>query len=159
MGSRNFWRIAERAGGLAIAAALMAQQAGVLSIGPAPKLIARRGDTAEVKTPVVVQPGYHVNSNTPTEEYLLPLKLSWEKGPLEAVEIIYPKPKLEKYDFSERPIPVFTGNFEIVTKFRVTEAAQPGPGIVLGKLRYQACSNNSCLPPKTVEVRLSTQIR
>jgi hypothetical protein len=153
---KSFWALVSWFG---VAVALAAQAGGVLSIGPVGKLTARRNEVAEVRVPVLLQPGYHVNSNTPSEAYLIPLRLTWEKGPLEVLSIVFPKPKLEKYDFSPNPISVFTGNFEIVTRFRVAASAESGPGIVVGKLRYQACTTSACLPPKTVEVRLPTQIR
>lgn len=103
--------------------------------------------------------GFHVNSNTPTEDYLIPLRLNWEKGPLVAEAVIYPQPRMEKYQFSPKPISVFTGDFEILTKFKVNAAASRGPGILLGKLRYQACNDNACFPPKTVDVKLPFHIQ
>ena len=33
-------------------------------------------------------------------------------------------------------------------------SAPAGLGAVNGKLRYQACTDKMCLPPKTVDVRL-----
>lgn len=112
-----------------------------------------------MKTAVVLQSGYHVNSNTPSEGYLIPLRLTWEPGTLETVEVVFPKPHMEKSDFSPTPLSVFTGNFELVTKFKVGAGAQSGPGAVLGKLRYQACNSNSCLPPKTIEIKLPVVVQ
>jgi hypothetical protein len=66
---------------------------------------------------------------------------------------------MEKYEFSDKPLSVFTGDFELTAKFKAPAGASQGPGIMLGKLRYQACNNNSCFPPKTVEVRLSYQVQ
>ena len=109
---------------------------------------AKRGVSILVKTTVLLQSGYHCNSSTPSESYLIPLRLTWETGTLETVEVVFPKAQMEKYDFSPTPLSVFTGNFDLVTKFRVASGAQSGPGLVLGKLRYQACNSNSCLPPK-----------
>ncbi len=120
---------------------------------------AKRGASIVVKTTVLLQSGYHCNSNTPSESYLIPLRLSWEPGTLETVEVVFPKPHLEKYDFSPTPLSVFTGNFDLVTKFKVAAGAQSGPGIVLGKLRYQACNSNSCLPPKTIEIKLPVVVQ
>ena len=114
----------------------------------------KHNKTLEVKIPVLLKPGYHVNSNTPSEAYLIPLRLTWEPGPLQAVEVVFPKPHMEKYEFSPNPLSVFTGDFELVTKFKVPTDAPNGPGMALGKLRYQACNHNSCLPPKTVEIKL-----
>lgn len=104
--------------------------------------------------------GYHVNSNTPSEEYLIPLKLTWTApGALQGGEITYPKPSLEKYEFSEKPISVYTGSFDLVAHFKVAASAPAGPGVAAGKLKYQACSNKACYPPKTVDVTLPYQIQ
>ena len=108
---------------------------------------------------MLLQPGYHANSHTPSESYLIPLRLTWEPGPLEAVDVVYPKPQMEKYEFADKPLSVYTGNFEIVTKFKVGASAPDGPNLAVGKLRYQACTNNLCLPPKTVEVKLPVVIQ
>ena len=156
MALRSFWKCVSF---LTAATVLAAQTGGVVTIGQVGKLTGKRNDIAEARIPVLLQPGYHVNSHTPAESYLIPLRLTWEKGPLEAIETVFPKPKLEKYEFSQKPVSVFTGSFELVTKFRILPAASPGPGVVLGKLRYQACSTSACLPPKTVEVRLPIQVR
>lgn len=124
------------------------------------KLVVKRGASAEAKISVSVQPGFHVNSNTPSDAYLIPLKLTWVAGgALEPGAVIFPKPRMEKYEFSEKPLSVFTGDFELTAKFKASASASQGPGIMLGKLRYQACNNNSCFPPKTVEVRVSYQVQ
>jgi cytochrome c biogenesis DsbD-like protein len=134
-------------------------QTSVLSIGSLKKVEAKPAATLEVKIPVLLQPGYHVNSNTPSEAYLIPLRLTWERGPLQAAEVVFPKPHMEKYEFSPNPLSVFTGDFELVTKFKVAADAPNGPGMALGKLRYQACNHNSCLPPKTIEIRLPVVVQ
>ena len=59
----------------------------------------------------------------------------------------------------DQPLSVFTGNFEIVTKFKVPADTTSGPAIIAGKLRYQACNNNMCFPPKTVDVKLAVEIQ
>ena len=91
-----------------------------------PDAFARRGAALAVKTSVVLKSGYHVNSNTPSESYLIPLRLIWERGALETVEVVFPKPHIEKYEFSENPLSVFTGDFELVTKFKVAANAPGG---------------------------------
>ena len=131
----------------------------MLSIAPLPKVAGKRNAELEVKVPAVLQNGYHVNSHTPSESYLIPLRLTWEPGALKVVDVLYPKPHMQKYQFSPTPLSVLTGNFEIVTKFKVAPDAAAGPGMLVGKLRYQACNDSSCLPPKTVEVKLPVQIQ
>ena len=120
----------------------------------------KRNAAVQAKIPVSVQPGFHVNSNTPTDEYLIPLRLTWTStGALEGGSVTYPKPSMEKYEFAEKPLSVFTGNFELVANFKVAASAPAGPGAAVGKLRYQACNDRACFPPKTVEVTVPYQIQ
>jgi hypothetical protein len=46
-----------------------------------------------------------------------------------------------------------------VTDFKVAANAPAGPGAAVGKLRYQACNDRACFPPKTVEVTVPYQIQ
>jgi hypothetical protein len=129
-------------------------------VGEVRKVAGHRGAAVEAKIPVSVLPGYHVNSNKPTLDYLIPLKLTWAAtGALEGGEVVYPKPDLEKYDFEEKPLSVYTGNFEIAAHFKVAANAPAGPGAAAGKLRYQACSSKACYPPKTVDITVPYQIQ
>jgi thioredoxin:protein disulfide reductase len=131
-------------------------QGNVLTIAPPDKVTAKAGAPAEASLTVQLRPGYHCNSNTPSDEYLIPLKLTWSAGALESAEVSYPKPRMEKYSFSEKPLSVYTGDFKIVTKFKA--GAAPGISALSGKLRYQACTDRMCLPPKTVDVTLPVEI-
>ena len=131
-----------------------AQTPGVLSVSDSTKLNVPRGGEVTQTLKLQLQPGYHVNSNAPNEEYLVPMKLTWDSAAVEIVAVHYPKPASEKTDFSDKPLSVFTGNFEILTKFRRAPKASPGPGFLNGKLRYQACNDKMCLPPKTLEVKI-----
>ena len=132
---------------------------GYLSAGEPQKAAGKRNAALRVKIPLVVKEGYHVNSNQPSEEYLIPLKLTWSSmGALEGGTVTYPKPALEKYEFSEQPISVYTGSFDLVADFKVAAKAPAGPGAATGKLRYQACSHRACYPPKTLEITVGYQV-
>lgn len=143
----------------AISPSLRAQGNAVLSVAPPEKLSIKRGATAEVKLKAQLQPGFHVNSNAPADEFLIPLRLTWAKEPLETEQITYPKPQFEKYAFSPNPVSVFSGTFEIATRFKALTAANPGPSVMTGKLRYQACNNKECLPPRTIDVRFTVDLQ
>jgi hypothetical protein len=133
-------------------------QTNVLTYDAPKTVTAKAGGTAEMALSLKLDPAYHVNSNTPTDPYLIPLRLTWSPGPLETVEVVFPLPRTEKFGFSETPLSVFTGEFSIVTRFKVASAANPGLGVLTGKLRYQACNDRTCLTPKTIEVTLPIEI-
>ena len=142
-----------------LAVPVAAQSTDVLSVVEPPKLTVRRGETTTLALKVKLKPGYHVNSNTPSEDYLIPLRLTWDGKILRTQKVSYPTPKLEKYSFAEKPLSVFTGDFEIDTLFQVAPNAPSGPGLVAGSLRYQACNNRMCLPPRTVPVRMTVLVK
>jgi len=135
--------------------ALLAQNSGYLNVGAIGKVAGARGAAIHAKIPCTVQTGFHVNSNTPAEDYLIPLKLTWTStGALEGGQVTYPKPRQESYDFSEKPLSVFTGSFDLVANFKVAANAPAGPGSVAGKLKYQACNDHACFAPKTIDVTI-----
>jgi len=126
---------------------------------PKPEPVAAKaGSTVEVKLPLQLRDGYHVNTNTPPDPYLIPMRLTWDAGAVTVAEIVYPKPSLHKVDFFPTPLPVFSGRFELLTRFKVPASAQPGLVSVAGKLRYQACNDKMCLPPKTLDITLPVSV-
>ena len=139
---------------------LPAQTSGHLKVGESAKVAGARGAAVEVKIPVTVDAGFHVNSDHPSEDYLIPLKLSWTSlGALEGGGVVYPPAKSEKYEFADKPLSVFSGAFTLTANFKVSAKAPSGPGVATGKLRYQACSSNTCFPPKTVDVSVTYQVQ
>jgi hypothetical protein len=101
-----------------------------------------------------------VNSHTPTFDYLIPLNVTWiSTGALTPGAVTYPKPSMEKYGFSEKPLSVITGKFDLIARFKVARDAAAGPGIATGRLKYQACNDRACFAPKTVEIAIPYQIQ
>jgi len=143
---------------LACAPLSVAQSSQLLTAVPPAKITVHRNEALEVRVTVQVKNGYHINSNKPNEDHLIPLRLKWEPGPLTAGEVVFPKPEERNYSFSQKPVSVFTGDVQVTTSFKVDAAAPAGPGIALGKLRYQACSEDTCYRPAVLEIRLPYQV-
>jgi hypothetical protein len=158
MTSRNFLKRVALLALLAFPSLSPAQTNALLTAAPPQKVTARRGETVEGRVVLQLRSGYHANSNTPNEDYLIPLRLKWEPGALAAGEIVFPKPELRNYAFSSKPVSVFSGEFTVTTKFKVAGNAAAGPGVAIGKLRYQACSEDTCYRPATLEIRLPYEI-
>ena len=132
-------------------------QTNVLLMPKPEPVAAKAGTTVEVKLPLQLREGYHTNTNMPPDPYLIPLRLTWDSGAISA-EVVYPKPELHKVEFSAAPLPVFSGRFELLTRFKVPDSAQPGLVNITGKLRYQACNDRMCLPPKTIDITLPVSV-
>jgi hypothetical protein len=129
-----------------------------LTVGQPEKVVGKRNDAVQTKIPVSILDGYHVNSNTPSDEYLIPLKVTWTSlGALEGGQVTYPK--AEKITVGDQSLSVFTGKFDLGVSFKVSAKAPAGPGIATGKLGFQACNNRMCFPPKSVEINVPYQVQ
>jgi hypothetical protein len=119
----------------------------------------KRGASAQISVVVDVDGGYHVNSNRPLEKYLIPTARKLEKvAGLTTAPVIYPKAKLQKFEFSEKPLSVFEGKAVLKFSVRALPSLAAGSHTVTGKLTVQACNNQQCLRPQTLDVRIPLQV-
>ncbi|MBV9760819.1 MAG: hypothetical protein JO340_09670 [Acidobacteriaceae bacterium] len=116
----------------------------------------KQGGTAVESLRVEVLDGFHVNSDKPKDEFLIPLRLTWMGGPLEAKSISYPKP--EEVKVGGDLLNVFTGAFDIKTEFHSPSTAPVGSAAMTGKLRYQACNSSMCFRPATIDIKVPVTI-
>jgi hypothetical protein len=110
------------------------------------------GKASEIALHFRIAQGLHINSHTPQEEFLIPATFSIPEGSGVRLEgASYPAG--EEFTLPLDPgtkLSVYTGEFTI--RARIVAAA--GNHLVEGKLRYQACDNNACMPPKTIVVAI-----
>lgn len=60
---------------------------------------------------LAIDDGWHVNSNTPTEEYLIPTSVGLATGSAATLgEVVYPRGETIKLGFSERALSVYEGD-------------------------------------------------
>jgi hypothetical protein len=95
-----------------------------------------------------VASGLHINSHTPREQELIPTALTIppDSG-VRLVGAVYPPGT----DFTlpldpNTKLSVYSGEFTIQARI----VAASGNHLVEATLRYQACDNNACMPPKTI---------
>jgi hypothetical protein len=99
-----------------------------------------------------VAPGLHINSHTPSDEFLIPAVFSIPEGAGVRLEsATYPAGTILALPVDPKTkLSVYTGEFIIQARI----VASPGNHLIEAKLRYQACDNNQCLPPKTIPVAI-----
>jgi len=94
--------------------------------------------------------GLHINSHTPSDKFLIPTDFSIPDSTgvrLNAVN--YPPGTIISLAFDpSTKLSVYTGEFAIQARIEAT----PGNHPVQAKLHYQACDQNQCMPPKTIDV-------
>lgn len=94
--------------------------------------------------------GLHINSHDPRDKFLIPTVFSVpEESGVRLVSADYPRGAefVLPADPTTR-LSVFTGEFAI----KVRLMAGAGDHLVEAKLRYQACDEAQCMPPKTITV-------
>ena len=97
-----------------------------------------------------IKENLHINAHAPREQFLIPTVLSIpESSGVRLASAAYPAGA--DYTLPADPnekLLVYTGEFTIDAKI----VATPGDHLVEAKLRYQACDQNACMPPKTITV-------
>lgn len=119
-----------------------------------------RGKQATVELHFHVGSGFHINSNTPTEEYLIPTALKLEV-PTDIIvgKIGYPAGESMSFAFApDEKLSVYSGSFDITVNVHPLPSVLPGKYEFRGQLKYQACDNASCYPPKQLPVSFEVKI-
>ena len=148
---------------LSIASLSFAQTPGkapTLTMAPVPPVTAERTKQTMVELNFRVPSGYHVNSNTPKSEFLIPTTLRIEV-PTDIVlgKTVYPAGTDMTFPFSpDEKLSVYSGDFAIAVGVHPLHAVVPGKYVMHGVLRYQACDNAACYPPKNLPVSFEVKV-
>ncbi|HUJ94581.1 MAG TPA: protein-disulfide reductase DsbD domain-containing protein [Terriglobales bacterium] len=119
-----------------------------------------RGKPGTVELRFRVSSGFHVNSNTPKSEFLIPTALNLE-APTDIVvgKITYPDGEEMSFPFSPNDkLSVYTGEFPLQVVVRPLSIVVPGKYMLRGELKYQACDNAACYPPKKLPVEFEVKV-
>ena len=108
------------------------------------------GKASAVELHFRIAQGFHINSHTPKEDNLIPTALSFpaDSGVQLASAIYPPGTEVALPVDPQTKLNVYTGEFAI----RAHIVAQRGNHLVNASLRYQACDQRACMPPKTITV-------
>ncbi len=119
----------------------------------------KRGGSVQLAVIIEVDEGYHINSNRPAEKYLIPTILKIERtAGLTTTPVIYPRAKLQTFEFSKKPLSVFEGKAVLKLTARALGSLATGSQTLKGKLTVQACNNQQCLRPQTIDVNIPLQV-
>jgi suppressor for copper-sensitivity B len=108
---------------------------------------------------VTLEDHWHVNSNTPSYDYLIPTELILDLPPGSSeTDLLYPAHSMQEFPFTEGPIAVYDGTFDIFADFSLPQSLPEGSLILDATLRYQACDDKQCLPPVNTEAQIELLI-
>jgi thiol:disulfide interchange protein DsbD len=112
-----------------------------------------RGGSLQIAVVLKIRDGFHINAREKSADYLIATDLRTEApAGFKTGDVTYPKGELHSFSFSKKPLNVYEG--QVILRMEVTALpdAPVGTQHIPLKLRYQACSNEVCLPPVTRDV-------
>jgi hypothetical protein len=119
-----------------------------------------RGHPGTVQLEFRVPVGFHINSNQPKQEFLKKTELKLDPPTDIAIEkITYPPGEDRSFPFDpQEMLNVYTGDFAIAVTVHPMASVVPAKYAVHGVLKYQACDNAACYPPKQLPMSFEVKV-
>jgi thiol:disulfide interchange protein DsbD len=106
------------------------------------------GSEVKIAVKVDIEKDWHINSNRPKEDFLIPSELKIEsETPFLLINTYFPEAKDIKLGFSDELLSVYEGEIIIGALIKVPDELPPGEYKLIIDFGYQACNNFTCLAP------------
>jgi hypothetical protein len=115
-----------------------------------------RGATSSLRVDAHIKEGWHVYGSAQLEGGPTPLKASLEENPIASlIGKIDGSEPLKFHDTSfNLETTVYKTDFFLNIPVRLKSDAPTGVGAIPVSIRYQSCSERTCMPPKTIHLRV-----
>ncbi len=119
-----------------------------------------RGHLGGVVLQFRIPNGFHINSNQPKQEYLKKTELKLDAPTDIAIAgVTYPAGTDRSFPFDpNEKLNVYTGDFAVKVLVRPLRTVMPAKYAVHGILKYQACDNAACYPPKQLPISFEIKV-
>ena len=120
-----------------------------------------RGSEVSLVLLATIQKGFHINSNKPAEEYLIPTRVELPaNSPVEIAGAEFPPGELKSFGFApDEKLSVYEGMVKVGVKLKAKPDAPTGQHKVNLAFHYQACNDQLCLRPAKREVALTVRLQ
>lgn len=120
---------------------------------------AQRGKTTRGVITLDIPAGLHVNSNRPSSEYAIPTTIRLSVPGAKVSGVTYPPGKNRKFQFSEELINVYEGRVSFPFRLTIPSNFKGSTVRVRALVRYQACTDEVCYPPRTKDITITARVR
>jgi hypothetical protein len=131
-----------------------------VTLEPVSQVTIRGAKPARAEIKFRIRDGFHVNSNKPNSDLLIPTEVN-----VTAIPQIKPgKPQYPAgHDFAltfspNEKLSVYSGEVSVDLPLTAGRPMQPGSYKLKGELKYQACDDRSCFPPKTLPLEIPVKV-
>lgn len=124
------------------------------------ELTIAKGTSGDAIVRLQVQKGYHINANPASFSYLIATQLDVMSANGVSVDFItYPDPQTRTFSFADAPLKVYEGDTLVKAKLKAAPSAEAGKHNLSAKLRVQACDDQVCYAPGTIDLTLPVTIK
>lgn len=117
------------------------------------------GSSFRAAVVVDIEDGWHVNANQPTLDYLIGTTFSLgETAGFSVIDAQYPEAEMLTFDFAQEPLAVYEGEVPVFLNIQTSDSLKPGSYTLEGRARVQACNDQVCLAPSTIDVSFPVEI-
>jgi hypothetical protein len=135
-----------------------ADAANAQTVGGSIGTVARGGSTRGTVT-LSIPGGLHVNSSRPNSQYAIPTSVKVSAVGAKTSAVSYPRGRNRKFQFSEDTLNVYEGTVSFSFNLTVPAGFKGNTVRVRAVVRYQACTDEVCYPPRSKEVTLTARVR
>ena len=124
---------------------------------------------ADAVVTLSISPGFHVNANPATFSYLIATEVNHTVDPDENLPVmgrpVYPTPVRKKFSFAEQPMAVYEGDVSVKLPLSLPDPKRTYGNIRSGPLSFpitvkvQACDEEKCYPPATLNSTISVTVK
>lgn len=109
----------------------------------------RPGQTHKIALEVNIESPFHINSEHPTEDYMVPTVVSFEQEEgITFGQPEFPTALIKTLGFSETPLEVYEGTIIIHSSITLASDFEREEVQIRGIIEYQACDDTACLAPE-----------
>lgn len=118
-----------------------------------------QGGTAQVAIEIRITAPWHINANPASEEFLVPTEVAFELPTgITLRGIVYPAGAEHKLEFAEAPLRLYDGVVYVGAVIDIAGDVPIGTSNIQATITYQACDNEKCLLPQTLDVPVAITI-
>ncbi len=108
------------------------------------------GDTVRFAVRMTIDPGWHINSNKPLDDYVPATEITLkETGTARLEKVIYPSGSRVASSTGDEMLSVYEGTLWFEGVVRIDKDAPTGETTLDFQVRWQACGGEQCLIPQT----------
>jgi thiol:disulfide interchange protein DsbD len=112
----------------------------------------RPGQAYPFTLEITIRSPYHINADIPSEDYLIGTTVDFESLPgLTFGKLAFPPAEMRSFSFSENPLAVYEGIIKVSAEIVLAADFEGDEVAIEGTVGYQACNDQSCLPPAEAE--------